>query len=280
MMTNIHNRIETKSQVITDMFYSSKLNLDWNYDVYLPAGYDKNNPGGYPVLYLLHGLGGNHRNLLERFDSQQMLDQLIAASGVKLIGVFVDGFNSFYINGQAGGMQMEAAIMQDLCSLIEHKYRIKSEKAAHIIGGISMGGYGAARLALKYPDYWSKAILLSPAVWRDLPEDNQFRQTLHAWQNEEESWSTKLYNATFPTAYLNSQSKESSFYVETTAKDTVVPVADVRDFVQKLRQNQVKVKFVEDNIDDHNWTYWAKVAPKAYSWVIAQLKNNGEAKHD
>ncbi|WEV51525.1 alpha/beta hydrolase-fold protein [Lactobacillus sp. ESL0731] len=260
------------SQIETEMFYSPSLRLDWNYDVYLPSGYDEKSGDKYPVLYLLHGLGGNHRNLLERFDSQQMLDDLVEQTGQKLIVVFVDGFNSFYINGQNGGMQMEDAVMQNLVPLIERNYHIAQERSQHAIGGISMGGYGAARLALKYADYWSSAALISPAVWQHLPLDNKFRKTLHAWQSDTEAWSEQFYELVFPTSYLK-KAQDVSFYVESTAKDTVVPIADVASFVNKLTQYQVKTKFIQDNIDDHNWTYWAKVAPQAYQWVIEQFKN-------
>lgn len=59
-----------KSQVVTTTMYSKKLHMDWNYDVYLPAGYNPKSSKRYPVLYMLHGIYGNHRNLLERFNSQ------------------------------------------------------------------------------------------------------------------------------------------------------------------------------------------------------------------
>ena len=85
--------------------------MDWNYDVYLPAGYNPKSSKRYPVLYMLHGIYGNHRNLLERFNSQQILDGEIHRCNKKMIVVFVDGFNSFYINQKQGGMQKVPSLM-------------------------------------------------------------------------------------------------------------------------------------------------------------------------
>ena len=114
--------IMTKSQVVTTTVYSPILGIDWNYDAYLPAGYNDSTLS-YPILFMLHGLYGNHRNLLERFDSQQILDDLFVQTGHAMIVIFVDGFNSFYINA-INGMAMEDAIMHDLVPAIFARYRI------------------------------------------------------------------------------------------------------------------------------------------------------------
>ena len=115
------------------------LGLDWNYDVYLPADYESNPNKTYPVVYMLHGLYGNHRNLLERSDSSAMLDEAIQTAGQGTIVVFVDGFSSFYIDSADRGLKMESAIMNDLVPYIESTYRVSKDRKDHAIGGISMG---------------------------------------------------------------------------------------------------------------------------------------------
>ena len=259
------------SSVVTTTMYSKKLGIDWNYDVYLPAGYDAKADTTYPVIYMMHGLYGNHRNLLERFNSQQMMDGVISRQGQKAIVVFIDGFNSFYINSK-DGMQMEDAIMQDLVPTIEKTYKVSPKREDHAIGGISMGGYGAARLSLKYSDYFSKAILISPAVWSRLPEDSPFVKNLNAFNDGTTNWSWDVYDELFPTKYLKSD-KPVSFYIETTADDTTVPVKDVDSFEKDLKDAGVDVTYQRDTGDNHNWTYWAKTAPKAYDWALDQFKN-------
>ncbi|ERL65045.1 alpha/beta hydrolase [Schleiferilactobacillus shenzhenensis] len=263
--------VSPTSKVVTTTVYSKALGIDWNYDVYLPAGYNPTASKRYPVVYMMHGLYGNHRNLLERFNSQQMLDGIIHRANQRAIVVFIDGFNSFYINAK-GGMQMETAIMKDLIPTINKTYKVSTARQDHALGGISMGGYGAARLALKYPDYFSKAVLVSPAVWYDLPADNIFRKSLHAFTDGHTNWSDKVYNSVFPTHYLSAESKNVQFYVESTSSDTTVPIKDVTRFVKAVKANGNSVKFVKDSGDNHNWTYWTKAMPKGYQWVIDQFK--------
>lgn len=259
-----------KSQVVTTTMYSKKLHMDWNYDVYLPAGYNPNSSKKYPVLYMLHGIYGNHRNLLERFNSQQILDGLMHRKNKKMIVVFVDGFNSFYIN-QKGGMQMEDAIVDDLVPQINKTYKVKTDADSQGIGGISMGGYGAARLALKYPNKFNKAVLISPAVWEKLPKTNPIRMNMHAFTDGKQHWSDKVYNQLFPTQYIDTASKKDKFFVESTSSDTTVPIKDVNNFVKTLKKDDISVKFVKDSGDNHNWTYWTKAAPIAYAWALDEL---------
>lgn len=259
-----------KSQVVTTTMYSKKLHMDWNYDVYLPAGYNPKSNKKYPVLYMLHGIYGNHRNLLERFNSQQILDGLMHRKNKQMIVVFVDGFNSFYVN-QKNGMQMESAIVDDLVPEINKLYKVKTNASAQGIGGISMGGYGAARLALKYPTKFNKAILISPAVWQKLPKNNPIRMKMHAFTDGKEHWSDKVYDQLFPTQYIDSKSKKDKFFIESTSSDTTVPIKDVNRFVKDLKKDDISVKYIKDSGDNHNWTYWTKAAPNAYAWALDEL---------
>lgn len=259
-----------QSQVVTTTLYSKHLGIDWNYDVYLPAGYNPKANKKYPVLFMLHGLYGNHRNLLERFNSQQIIDGLVHRTSKKMIVVFVDGFNSFYVN-QKGGMQMETAIIKDLIPKINQTYKVATNPNQRAIGGISMGGYGAARLALKYPNQFSKAVMISPSVWYSLAKGNPIRANMHAFTDGKTNWSDQVYNSEFPTKYINNKSRNVKLYIETTSSDTTVPVKDVNHFVNDVKSQGINVKYVKDSGDNHNWTYWTKAAPKAYAGAIKEL---------
>ncbi|MBL3530736.1 alpha/beta hydrolase [Companilactobacillus zhachilii] len=265
-------KVSPISTVTTTTMYSKKMHLDWNYDVYLPAGYNPKANKRYPVLYMMHGLYGNHRNLLERFNSQQMLDGAMKRNHTKAIVVFVDGFNSFYVN-QKGGLQVESALMKDLVPKIDSTYKVSKSRKDHALGGVSMGGYAAARLSLKYSNYFSKAIMVSPSVWYKLPKDNLIRQNMHAFTNGKTNWSDSVYNSLFPTKYINSKTKPVKFYIETTSGDTTVPIKDVNRFVKDVKKdtNKVSIKYVKDTGDNHNWTYWTKATPKAYNWLMNEF---------
>jgi len=279
MGENIMKKITTiSSEVISTTMYSEHLHLDWNYDVYLPAGYDSTATTTYPVLYLLHGMYGNHTDFLEKFNSQKMLDTAITNNHRPIIVVFVDGFNSFYIN-QNDGLQVEDAIIKDLIPTIDAMYRISPDKEDHAIGGLSMGGYGAARLSLKYSNYFSKALLVSPSVRYELPENTYVRVHTHIFNDGDVTCSDDLYRKLYPTNYLNADSKKVKFCVESTTADSTVLIKFVDQFVQILQDNDVSVKYVRDSGDNHNWTYWGRVAPKMFDWVLKEFKNKSRPLH-
>ena len=81
----------------TLFWYSETLKQDCNYSVYLPASYDENNKAqAYPVIYLMHGVGGHQLNMIERFSTPDILNDLIGSGELpECIAVFIDGYNSF-----------------------------------------------------------------------------------------------------------------------------------------------------------------------------------------
>ncbi|MEY8530477.1 alpha/beta hydrolase-fold protein [Lactobacillus taiwanensis] len=165
---------------------------------------------------------------------------------------------------------MESAIIQDLLPCLLTHYPIANEIG---IGGISMGGYGAARLTLKYPQLFSKAFLISPAVWNIRHIPNFIHDSIHAFQDQDEqtNWSVNLYDMLFPTNYLSSHSSKPNFYIESSKEDKVVPIQDVIDFTQKISSNQNKVQLITDSFGAHEWSYWQKTIIPAYIWMIDQL---------
>jgi len=262
------------SQRVTSTLYSPNLKLDWNYNVYLPKNYDPKKAGGYPVLYMLHGLGGNHTNLLERFDSKTILDKVIKKTGKDMIVVFPDGFNSFYID-QNDGMQMEKAIMEDLIPYIDKTYNTRKSRNSRAIAGISMGGYGAARFALKYPEKFSKATLISPAVWYNLDEENNIRKNNHAFKETDKEWSDDFYKRMHPENYIKNNTNDTKvdFYIRTSLGDSTVPFNDVNKFVEALKAHNINTIFIKDSKDnEHNWNYWKNIAYDFYKWANESLE--------
>ena len=134
------------------------------YCVILPADYDTDKTSNYPVLYFLHGLGGNEQMLLNS-GGMNMIQDLRES---KRIGEFLivapDAGRSFYINSRDGKVRYEDFFIREFLPYIESYYRIRAEKKSRGITGVSMGGYGALRFALRYPNLFAAVSAHSPAL--------------------------------------------------------------------------------------------------------------------
>lgn len=106
--------------------------------------------GPFPVFYLLHGLSDDHTIWMRRTSVERYVQNL------PLIVVMPDGGRSFYTDMAEGGAY-EASIVKDLIGLIDSTFHTKHNREGRVIGGLSMGGYGAAKLALKFPDLFCSA---------------------------------------------------------------------------------------------------------------------------
>ncbi len=106
--------------------------------------------GPFPVLYLLHGLSDDHTIWERRTSIERYVQDL------PLIVVMPDGGRGFYCDA-AAGMNWETALVGDLVSLVDKMFPTIPERSGRCIGGLSMGGYGAVKLALKYPDLFCSA---------------------------------------------------------------------------------------------------------------------------
>ncbi|MBK8023711.1 MAG: esterase family protein [Chloroflexi bacterium] len=166
---------QEESQTLREQFFSTTLNRDVRYNIILPAGYDSSDQR-YPVVYLLHGRGDTGTAWLRVHDS---LDAMIAAGEIPpVIAVLPDmpssSRASYYVDSQYTGTlyesePVETAFMQDLIPHIDSTYRTMTEREGRLVGGYSMGGYGAIRLSMAYPDRFKGALVLSPAVYFPLP---------------------------------------------------------------------------------------------------------------
>jgi S-formylglutathione hydrolase FrmB len=140
------------------------------YCAFLPPSYDANTAAKYPVLYFLHGLGGNEQLLL-RAGGMNILQDLLDQ---KKIGEFIviapDAGKSFYINSHDGKVHYEDFFFREFMPAIESRYRIKGGRENHGVTGLSMGGYGALRYGFKYPQDFGSVSAHSAAIIEKLPE--------------------------------------------------------------------------------------------------------------
>lgn len=156
----------TAGVVVSREFDSPALGRKWTYAVYLPDGYETSTLR-YPVLYLLHGHGQNLYDWANSGHIQQTADALIAHGDIPpAIIVMPDAGTSWYVDRKE---KMETAVIHDLIGDAERSFRAIPARNGRFVAGLSMGGYGALRFVLKYPEMFAAAALLSPAIYDPEP---------------------------------------------------------------------------------------------------------------
>ena len=139
------------------------------YCVILPPGYAQDANRRYPVLYYFHGLGDNEQmfvrsggfDLIEDLRDRRQLGDFIIVSPA--------GYASFFMNSHDARFRYDDFFLQEFMPLIENRYRIAARRESRGIGGISMGGYGALRMAFLHPQLFGSVSAHSAALMERLP---------------------------------------------------------------------------------------------------------------
>lgn len=134
------------------------------YAVYLPQAYSHNDDQNFSVFYYLHGLNENYKSHFEtivRWIETGVNKHVFPP----LIIVAPDGYdNSMWVDSFDGTKPAETNLIKELIPSIETRYCAGGDRTRRIIAGFSMGGYGAIRYALKYPDLFSLCVSMDGAI--------------------------------------------------------------------------------------------------------------------
>lgn len=146
--------------------------------VYLPSGYNKNVSKKYPVLYLLHGTGGDEESWCDCGRIAQIMDNLIAEKRcVPMIVVMPNGIANMSAapgkdpinpNQQASSISVESMMgsiesvfMHDVVEYVDKHYRTIPNKHNRAIAGLSLGGLQTLYISLNNPNSFDYVALFS-----------------------------------------------------------------------------------------------------------------------
>jgi S-formylglutathione hydrolase FrmB len=151
---------------------SAILNSSVRYCAFLPASYST--PEGklrkYPVLYLLHGLGGTQQSAALNGEWTVLQDLRRDNKVGDFIVVSPEAWGTFYINSRDGNVRYSDFFLGEFLPYIERTYRTQSTRLTRGITGFSMGGYGALRFAFLRPNLFGSVSAHSAAIERDPPD--------------------------------------------------------------------------------------------------------------
>ena len=298
--------------VVSDSLWSQALATRKRFLVYLPPSYTASRDRRYPVVYYLHGLFGAESDWTQKGGLQSAMDSLIAAGTPEMIVVMPDGDDSWYMtwNTLPNAAQCRRAppstkesvdtycvawphyddyIARDLVDRVDAMYRTKADRRHRGIAGLSMGGYGAITLAMRYPATFRAAAshsgVLSPLYQGPHPftEPPTYLTTPEAIRRRWDSFwfsmgpafgtDTLAWRVRDPARMvqrLAARARDSipALYVDVGVDDPFVD--ESRDFHHSLVQLGVSHSYTEWP-GKHDWAYWRTHVGESLAWLASLL---------
>ncbi len=152
-------------------FASRSMGREVGYSIYLPPGYPEEG-APYPVVYWLHGRGGSEGDTRPAAALHRAIES--GATGAIVLVMANGGVASGYIDNPATGVMGESVVIDELIPHVEANYSVSTDPGGRGIGGFSMGGGGAMRLAIRHPRSFSTVLSLAGVLvgYQELMERN------------------------------------------------------------------------------------------------------------
>jgi len=238
-------------------FFSETLQLSTSMNVILPQPARSR----YPVLYLLHGLSDDHTTWLRRTSIERYVDAL----GLAVVMPAVH--RSFYAD-MAHGNRYWAFVSQELPALAGGFFPISQQRDETFVAGLSMGGYGAFKLALSFPQRFAAAASLSGAL--DQAGDMEYAEPV--WRAEMENMFNdlgKFAGSSNDVMHLARRLAKSAG-----PKPRLYQCCGTEDFLydQNLRfRDQARALGLnltyEEGPGEHEWGYWDRMIQRVLAWL-------------
>jgi putative tributyrin esterase len=229
-------------------FHSASLNRDMRYRVIAPASVSPEVK--LPVVYLLHGGGGGFRDWSNYTDVARFAER-------GLILVMPEGDESYYTNSaEHPSEKYEDYIVRDIIADVEARFPTTSDRGHRAIMGVSMGGFGAVKLALHHPELFAFVGGLSSAL--DVPSRPFSVKRISQWQHHRSifgPWgsATRRDNDPFVLVRSGDPAKTPYFYLTCGDAEGLLPTN--RSFANLLEQLHFRSEF-HLVPGGHNWNQW------------------------
>jgi enterochelin esterase-like enzyme/endonuclease/exonuclease/phosphatase family metal-dependent hydrolase len=253
-------------------FHSQILGKDYRYLVYLPDDYalpDRQ----FPVLYLLHGAGGDEHEWWREGGVKDTIDGLVRRGEIQPMVVVMPGQpGAWWIDSTSA--KAESALLKELMPHVESSLRVQKNPTQRLVAGVSAGGYGALNVVLKHPQLFAAAALLSPAVYDPLPPEYSAARSQPPFQTagrfDPQKWRAQHYSQ-----FLNAYQQSGTIvplYLETGDHDNLGITLHSAVLFDKLRRHQPNAIALKVSEGGHDWGFWRAALPKALVFLNARLR--------
>lgn len=280
--------------------------------VYLPPSYGRDARRRYASAYYLHGMWGDETNWADRARLGAVMDSLVARGGREMLVVMPDGDDGYYttwatLGDYAGCLRRppvdqppehycvpwpryDEYLARDVVGHVDSSYRTIADAAHRGVAGLSMGGYGAVTLALRYPGVWSAAAshsgVLSPLYLGPHPYAAGAARFATSGAELEARWGKSFWPLLEPVF----GSDTASWWTRDPARLAERALAAGRPLPALSLDVGTDDPFVDQNRafhaaltalgiahryhewpGTHNWDYWRAHEPESLSWLMETL---------
>ena len=219
----------------------------------------------YRTLYLLHGHSDDH-TAWQRWTSIERY-----VEGLNLAVVMPAVHLSFY-NDMAHGGKYWKFVSEEVPAVVRDMFSLSSKREDNFVAGLSMGGYGAFKLALTHPDRYAAAASLSGAL--DIRAVTRPRS-----DRDNKIWLAEMRTVFGDLSKVPGSKHDLMTLAKKVAKGTIKPrlyqccgtedhlYADNIRFLEAVRKLPLDLTY-EEGPGEHNWAYWDKMIQNVLTWMF------------
>ena len=245
---------------VRTVYYYSKVDESWrSLMIYTPAGYGSS-LRDFPVVYIQHGGGEDHRGWMEQGRTAQIMDNLIAKGKAVPMIVVSSNSNVHSRNGGLGGgyswegmQNFRSELIDNVIPFVEKNYKVRKDREGRAMCGLSMGGGQSFYIGLRDPEVFANVGVFSTGMFGGIQGASNF-------DLEKEVpgilTDTQKFNQQFDV-----------FFVSCGEQDPRIEYT--RDIVKKMLDSQVNVRF-NSYPGDHEWQVWRKSLHEFAQYLFKQ----------
>lgn len=223
-------------------------------------------PESYQTLFLLHGLHSN-------FDAWSRLSSIERYASEKGLAVIMpEAGRSFYTNMYHGYKYFDF-FAEELPKIVNRLFPLSQDRSDRFIAGLSMGGYGAFKLALSRPDQYSAAASLSGAL--DLSSIEDSDDLLPEWPiifgKDPEIAESNNDLMELASRYQSMDSPGLALYQSCGTEDYLYK--SNQKFLKHSRSIGLDLHY-EEGPGAHDWDYWDRQIQRVIDWL--PLRDTGD----
>jgi len=246
--------------------------------VVLPESYAKSK-ASYPVLYLLHGGGGQFSDWLKNTPDKQLVARLADQYNLIIVMPEGDRLGGYLDSPVTKDNLFETYITREVVQKIDNTYRTIRDRRGRVITGLSMGGHGGLFLAARHPDLYcaagsmSGALDLNPANWRIDPDFRKRIEPGFARLLGPLGAKPDLY-AAHSVVHMADQLKASGLKIIIDCGVDDFLIEPNRELHRRLVYNKTEHDYTE-RPGGHTWEYWQNSLPYHVLFFSNVLRANG-----